>query len=183
MKNDFLMDKMVRIFRGNPEMNADEIRKQAGNYLRKPYNRIFTRDTSGWFKGSIPDFPGCTSIGNTAEEAAQRLEENAYIWLMRKISSGCVPEVGSSEERAPKASLEVGQPYVISQDGDIWIITDGGDRQFWMSSKPEVEEKPCYRWTAPAETTVVIGKVSPGENGCHHEIKIGNVTIKLEVSK
>lgn len=74
----------------------------------------------------IPDLPGCTSAGDTAEEALAGAQEAAVLWADEMTSQGCeIPPPRSVEEvwRDPKvaAAIAEGSALVL-----IPLVRDSG---------------------------------------------------------
>ena len=55
--------------------------------LARPYPRTLLPTSDGWH-GEIKQFPGCFACGNTAEETARQLEENAWGWVSATLDQG-----------------------------------------------------------------------------------------------
>lgn len=68
-------------------MNVEEI-------LKRPYARVFLQDeATGRLTGLILEFPGCIAEGKDAQEAWDRLNDAATVWLTAHIANNRSPEV------------------------------------------------------------------------------------------
>ena len=71
--------------------------KTIDEYMKLPYRIELTPDTDeGGFVASIPDLPGCMSIGETVEEACRNIEDAKHEWLLAAIEEGIAIPVPDS---------------------------------------------------------------------------------------
>jgi len=51
------------------------------DYLRKPYNRVFNRESDGRYSAYVLEWPGCYGDGDNAAEANHSLEASMAAWV------------------------------------------------------------------------------------------------------
>lgn len=91
-------------------IRGSEMRKQktAKEYLKEPYGRVLVPEEDGSFYAKILEFPGCFSLGDTAEEAFQNLEEAAGLWVESELEDGhTIPRPFVEEEYSGKFPLRM----------------------------------------------------------------------------
>lgn len=67
----------------------DKSAKSPEEYLKQPYSRVLIPDVkSGTFAAEVLEFPGCTSQGDTPQEAYELLEEAAKSWIEAALDLG-----------------------------------------------------------------------------------------------
>jgi hypothetical protein len=139
-------------------MDAQALNFLVKSYLKKPYKRIITPQGDEWFKAEIPDFPGLYTVAAKACDAAGVLEGKAYHWIMDRLVAGKeIPEVGSSAGEK-KAHVE---------------CAGGGGGSSGLKH---------FAWTVPSGINS-IGIQVTGASDSRHEIKMGDLTIILEIKR
>ena len=76
-------------------MSAD--RKEVSYYMGLPYGervtREFLEDGSPYFVARVVELEGCTSHGDTAEEARRNLQDAKHLYIRTMIEDGITPPV------------------------------------------------------------------------------------------
>jgi antitoxin HicB len=72
---------------------------EVDRYLSLPYTKVVRMDAEGDFVARVMELPGCTSHGETEEEALANLREMQGLWIADAIEAGHpVPEPEAEEE-------------------------------------------------------------------------------------
>lgn len=90
-------------------MNLEEI-------LKRPYARVFLQDDeTGRITGLILEFPGCITEGKDAQEAWERLNDAATVWLTSHIANNRSPTIPE-----PFESLKPTSRQAVSRLIPLW---------------------------------------------------------------
>lgn len=85
-------------------------RKHPRDYLRAPYSRVVIPDQeTGSYSARILEFPGCVTQAESLQEAYERLEEAAEVWIETALElNQKIPT--SAEERSYSGRILVRLP-------------------------------------------------------------------------
>lgn len=85
-------------------------RTTADDYLSKPYARVLTPDSDGYYVAEILEFEGCVTEGRTPTAALKSLERVAHDWIETKLEEdGFIPEPFASAEMSGRFALRMPQ--------------------------------------------------------------------------
>lgn len=72
--------------------------RKTEDYLKLPYTLVLKREEDGSYFISVKELEGCFSVGSTAEEAIEMIEDAKREWIAFSIDNGLeIPEPESSE--------------------------------------------------------------------------------------
>lgn len=85
------------------------MRKTIEYYMSLPYRIELVPDSvEGGFAVSIPDLPGCLSVGETVEEAYSNIEDAKKAWLEAALDDGTdIPEPRTVDKYSGQFKLRI----------------------------------------------------------------------------
>ena len=60
--------------------------------MKRTFDVVIERDEDGWYVASIPQLPGCHTQANSLDQALERIQEAATLYLEVESESGPVLE-------------------------------------------------------------------------------------------
>ena len=82
-----------------------------GNYMSMPYTRVvypISDESGSYYVGSILEFDGCMTTGDTAAEVYELLDDAMEGWLEVKLEHGdYIPEPLEAEEYSGKFMIRI----------------------------------------------------------------------------
>jgi len=77
-------------------------------YLNKPYALEIIRDPGGYYVGSVKEFDGCMTQGETEQETLDSLKEVMRLWIATAFNHGVkIPEPTIDKEYSGKFLLRI----------------------------------------------------------------------------
>ena len=65
-----------------------DIKKEVEKYMKLSYTRKLIKEDDGTYYIAIEELPGCASVGDTAEEAMEMIEDAMRGWIESNIERG-----------------------------------------------------------------------------------------------
>ena len=85
-----------------------EITKEAEAIMARPYRKLITGDAEEGYRIDVPDLPGCSTAGDTLEEAVSMLPEAMLVWIEGALMDGDpIPEPSTTHAYSGKVLLRM----------------------------------------------------------------------------
>lgn len=83
--------------------------KKIEDYMNLPYKVELIPDLEeGGYAASIPDLPGCLTVGDTVDEAYKNVMDAKYAWLCTALENGVsIPEPSKEENYSGQFKLRL----------------------------------------------------------------------------
>src|SRR5579885_1735957 len=89
-------------------MELTTLKKPLEHYLSLKYPMEMVEENEGGWFVSLPDLPGCNSVGATVPEAVDNLQQAKELWLKSQFAAGGeIPEPTDEDDFSGKFVLRI----------------------------------------------------------------------------